>query len=154
MNRKRPAFSGGSKPQLTSTELGCTAEVETGRFCDRPSMALAPFPICTKHAAEVYNFIRDVFSGPPGEPSPEPEPLVGTIYYLRVGDLIKIGFTVNLTGRLQAYPPNSVLLATEMGTPQGERSRHRQFDSALAYGKEWFTPTPELLAHIEQVAQN
>lgn len=68
----------------------------------------------------------------------------GWIYYLRVGDLIKIGYAGNLWSRLRQYPPNAELLATEPGTPTVERRRHDQFHAHLARGREWFTPNDDI----------
>lgn len=70
------------------------------------------------------------------------------IYYLRIGTLIKIGYTANLAQRLSAYPPHRILLATENGGRVAEKLRHQQFERHLAYGAEWFHPTAELIEHI------
>ena len=37
----------------------CTAQRENGSFCDAQSLPDAPFPICVRHAAQVYEFLRD-----------------------------------------------------------------------------------------------
>jgi hypothetical protein len=73
------------------------------------------------------------------------------VYYLRVGDLVKIGTTNNLKRRLRAYPPGTVVLATETGSFQREAQRHEQFADYLAERKEWFTLGPDLIKHIEDL---
>lgn len=75
----------------------------------------------------------------------------GHVYYLRVDDLVKIGFTTDLTRRLAEYPPNVKVLAAHPGTPQTERAMHRKFAAHLRRGREWFTPCDEIDAHIERV---
>jgi hypothetical protein len=70
------------------------------------------------------------------------------VYYVQVGDLIKIGTTTNLVARVNAYPPGSVLLATEPGDVDLERQRHQQFADCLAARNEWFTPTKRLMEFI------
>lgn len=75
----------------------------------------------------------------------------GTIYYLRIADRIKIGFTTDLYRRMGQYPPNSEILATHPGTPIVERDMHQRFSRHLADGREWFHPHGELDAHILQV---
>lgn len=77
----------------------------------------------------------------------------GTIYYLRVGDRIKIGFTIDLYQRMMQYPPNSVLMATHPGTPATERDMHSRFSQHLADGREWFHPHADIATHIAQVQQ-
>lgn len=75
----------------------------------------------------------------------------GFIYYLRVGDLIKIGYTLYVEDRMKAYPPNSELLATHPGTRQTERQMHHKFLHLLEQGREWFAEGAELIEHIENV---
>jgi hypothetical protein len=75
----------------------------------------------------------------------------GWIYYLKVGDLIKIGYTMDLGQRLKAYPPNTELLAKHPGTTQTEKDMHNKFLVHLAKGREWFKPSDEVMEHIEAV---
>lgn len=75
----------------------------------------------------------------------------GHIYYLLVGDLIKIGYTKNLEQRMRQYPPHSKLLAVHPGTMRTERQMHSMFFNSIAKGKEWFAITPKLTSHIEDV---
>lgn len=75
----------------------------------------------------------------------------GWVYYLRVGDQIKIGFSTDVRRRLRSYPPGSELLALEPGDKKLERRRHNEFFEWLAAGREWFEPSDELLKHIQDV---
>lgn len=77
----------------------------------------------------------------------------GSIYYLRVGDRVKIGFTTDLYRRMMQYPPNSELLASHPGTPALEKEMHQDFSRHLADGREWFHPNAELDAHIQKVQE-
>lgn len=81
------------------------------------------------------------------------DPVPGWIYYLRVGDTIKIGYARSVYNRLRQYPPNAVLLAVEPGTPKIERARHSLFHAHLAAGREWFHPNAELDTWIDQIRQ-
>jgi hypothetical protein len=74
------------------------------------------------------------------------------VYYVRVGDRIKIGMTANLRQRISSYPPSSELLATEIGGEALESRRLVQFNHLLADRKEWFHPGPDLLDHIAVLA--
>lgn len=62
------------------------------------------------------------------------------VYYMQVGELIKIGYTGHLRQRMAAYPPNSRLLATEPGNHVLEQRRHQQLAELLSHGNEWFRP--------------
>ena len=78
----------------------------------------------------------------------------GWVYYLLVGDRIKIGFTKDIHQRLKQYPPNSELLAAHPGTPKVEREMHHKFLHLLANGREWFTVSDEIMQHIEKVCED
>lgn len=73
------------------------------------------------------------------------------VYYIQVGDLIKVGTTSDINRRLQAYPPNAVVLATETGSYLRETERVEQFVEYLAGRREWFHPGPRLMDHIEEL---
>jgi hypothetical protein len=74
----------------------------------------------------------------------------GWIYYVRQGELIKIGYTSNLAKRLKSYAPTGVLLAVHPGTRATEKEMHQKFAASLDQGREWFRPRPELMRHIEE----
>lgn len=40
----------------------CTAQLRTGAFCSNFAIPTAPFPICVKHAAKLYRFIRETMA--------------------------------------------------------------------------------------------
>jgi len=84
-------------------------------------------------------------------PLPPPPPKPGVVYYIRRGNLIKIGTTVELRSRMQALLPNEVL-ATEPGDAKLEKKRHQQFSSTKVPGqREWFEPSDALTTHIAAV---
>lgn len=146
----------------------CTAQRADGSFCDLPSAPDAPFPICAKHAARVVEYARDRagamsttdkmdallgairHEGRAAAEGAAPPKHVDVVYYVRVGECIKIGTTTNLPSRLKAFGP-SEFLACEPGGLTVEGRRHRQFASDLAAGREWFHPSPALMAWIDAV---
>lgn len=77
----------------------------------------------------------------------------GIIYYLRVGTLVKIGYTANMDRRMKQYPPHAELLAQHPGTMRVEREMHNKFATHLAKGREWFTPCDAINAHLESVKE-
>lgn len=62
----------------------------------------------------------------------------GQIYYIRLNDVIKIGWTSNLHGRLVDYNPGAVLLCHHAGTRADERDLHRSFKPLRVHGREWY----------------
>lgn len=84
------------------------------------------------------------------EPPPKPK-LPDVVYYMRIGNRVKIGTSTNLVERLKALNPEE-LMVTEPGGPDTERSRHRQFADLRTHG-EWFKLEGPLLEHIERLKE-
>lgn len=142
----------------------CTAQREDGSFCDVETIRDAPFPICVRHAGQILTFLQGRIADAPrtvildelaslserrrlGE-SRSWTTGESVVYYVQIGDYIKVGTTTNLRRRLAGYPPNRRLLATEPGADDVERARHAEFRESRAMGREWFRPTNEVLAHV------
>jgi len=77
------------------------------------------------------------------------------VYYIRRGDHIKIGRTVDFRSRMGKLRPDEVL-AVEPGGHEVETARHRQFRehhiAGHPEGIEWFHRGDDLLAHIAELA--
>jgi hypothetical protein len=73
------------------------------------------------------------------------------VYYIRRGDLIKIGFTEDPAQRFSALLPDEIL-AYEPGGRNEETFRHRQFGHLQGRGEN-FRQAPELLEHIRGVRE-
>lgn len=151
----------------------CTIQLADGSFCEAPSIEDAPFPICQSHALAVYQHmddheqerndrllanLRDEFAARRPIYSAAHEAMQrayeaqSQVYYVRIHDHIKIGYSVNIKSRLQCLRVTpDCLLATEPGGQQLENVRHRQF-ADLRYGRwEDFEPADILLDHIQAV---
>lgn len=76
----------------------------------------------------------------------------GFVYYLQVGDRIKVGYSTDVRKRMRAYPPGSKLLAVEPGSLELEAQRHRELVGSLLDGREWFRPDSVVLEHIRRIA--
>lgn len=75
----------------------------------------------------------------------------GVVYYVRIGEHIKIGTTTNLVRRMtELYVQPGALLATEPGGADVESLRHREYADER-FGRELFEPSDRLLAHIESL---
>lgn len=71
------------------------------------------------------------------------------VYYIRRGNLIKIGTTTEPAQRFTELLPDEIL-AFEPGGYADEACRHRQFTHLRRRG-EYFESAPELLLHIQQI---
>lgn len=86
---------------------------------------------------------------PPGfKPSPSRNQCV---YYMRIGDRCKIGYTSNLLARVKALNPEE-LMAAEPGTEELETRRHREFHALRTHG-EWFRLEEPLVGHVARLAE-
>lgn len=72
------------------------------------------------------------------------------VYYMRLGDLVKIGTTTNVTRRAETLNPQG-FLAVEFGSFDVEAARHRELRADHVHG-EWFALTPAV-AHRAVVAR-
>lgn len=89
-------------------------------------------------------------------PAPEPattRPTVtdGTIYFLRSGGHIKIGWTADLTTRMKKYPPDTQLLATMPGTRKDEAALHKKYAHHRTHGREWYPLATQITEHIQHI---
>ena len=73
------------------------------------------------------------------------------VYYMRVGNRVKIGYTRNLLARIEALCPEEVL-ATEPGGRRIEAQRHRQF-AGLRTEREWFRYEEPLTSWVAGLRQ-
>lgn len=71
------------------------------------------------------------------------------VYYMRIGNRVKIGTSTNLKVRLEAINPEE-LMCTEPGGHPLEKQRHHQFAELRTHG-EWFRLEGELQQHIERL---
>jgi len=71
------------------------------------------------------------------------------VYYMRIGNRVKIGWSSNLPSRLATINPEE-LMTTEPGNQGLERARHDQFKDLRTHG-EWFRLEEPLVAHIEEM---
>lgn len=71
------------------------------------------------------------------------------VYYMRLGNRVKIGYSTNIVRRLATINPEE-LLATEPGGHELEKKRHSQFSDLRTNG-EWFRYETLLFDHIESI---
>ncbi|MGW3321126.1 GIY-YIG nuclease family protein [Streptomyces virginiae] len=75
----------------------------------------------------------------------------GIVYYVRRGDLVKIGTTTRYDARMRALRPDEVL-AVEPGSYALEHQRHQEFAACQwSRGSEYFHMNAELKTHVLQL---
>lgn len=145
----RVAARFGHLPALPAEpENCCCPGCETGTWDN------APVPLCREHAMAVWVCINETLKAklaPLDElPAPDRPPVV---YFIRVGDRIKIGTTIGLRGRLDSirtmagHEPE-VLLVIPGGHIE-ERQAHALFAAEHVRG-EWFRPSEHLMQFIAE----
>ena len=125
--------------------------------CDRIPAADLGFPLCPKHCRIVYLNIKDLLENATPEPTnhsngrarPLASKRIGTVYFARIGDLIKIGYTTRLTQRMKDL--RAEVLVTMPGTMGTEKALHAKFGPLWERG-ELFRPEPELMDYIASIA--
>jgi hypothetical protein len=142
---------------------------------DRPNRrdSTMELPICDKHAAVVWNqlvtyhrksralgaAIADVNEMVAARRKREDEADKvtfmaredGHIYFIRLGGMIKVGWTRDLWQRVKSYGASAELLASYPATRSDETNLHRQLRPALAKGREWYEDGPIVAAFVAEV---
>jgi hypothetical protein len=134
--------------------------------CDEPSVDES-VPLCQLHHLAAWRTFekmalwplqevrRAILDRPPSAPRPAPDrpnrETVGLVYFLRLGNRVKIGFTRNIGSRLAVLPHDEVL-GVAVGGFADEKRCHDAFAHLRTTG-EWFKAEPDLLAFIADVTE-
>ena len=80
-----------------------------------------------------------------------PLPRIDVVYYLRLGERVKIGTTFTPRHRFAALPHDEVL-AFERGDRLVERARHVEFAADRLGTSEWFALSPGIRSHVKTLS--
>lgn len=139
-------------------------------WCSQPLVTVAPVPLCAVHRMQiVVSALPDILTALAettrslalsGEGMVEqavvvvlPERLPArhapVVYFLRNGGMIKIGYSRNLSGRMQALSlRRENLLLALAGDVVLERAVHQRFKGLRSSGTEWFTAASDLTDYV------
>jgi hypothetical protein len=154
---------------MTNAIERCTIQLRSGDFCDRASHPDAPFPICPKHAREAFEFGAQLLGNRTSinavrlyaqmseiqQRAKDPFIKRPCVYFLSVGDLIKVGTSGNFEMRVASYPPHRKVIYVHYCPDAAslEQSILTQLRPHLAAGNEWFHPHDDVLGLIEELRQ-
>lgn len=131
--------------------------------CLAPGCHAAPNPdlriaVCTSCAAVIAFAYYGRIRNPQADQTPEEAEradageigLFGLVYFVRLGNRVKIGFTTNLAARMAAIPHEEIL-GVMPGSLRDEKRCHAAFAHLRTTG-EWFEDAPDLRAFIADIA--
>jgi hypothetical protein len=129
-------------------------------------VAGSPVALCAKHFREVYQFAQDIIAEgwdsavrdyvsdlhktfkPPRSVTKQPRQ--GYVYFIQLGDRVKIGFTENPKQRFRDLPHEKIIGIVK-GTRADEKGWHVMLADYRVVG-EWFVADPELLEVLHRVS--
>lgn len=169
----KPSARECARPLLVEP-VRCTAEMESGKFCDGDVPGGSPVSMCSVHLTQAYWFCEGLVDAALSAERSKSDRFVKrdlaserqlalrenrVVYYALIGRYIKIGTTAVLEKRMGELKTDA-LLATEPGWFDLEQHRHRQFSHLKARREdgrigrsEYFEPGEDLLEHIDRLAE-
>lgn len=77
---------------------------------------------------------------------------LGCLYFVRVGERIKVGWSRSPRSRLRQYPPGSEVLATQFNLLiAAEEAMHVRLTQWRDAGREWYRDCPEVRAAAAEI---
>lgn len=110
--------------------------------CNRQAHPSQHMPLCERHLSKAWAEFEimhgeEIASAKTERADYNDPKLMGVVYFVRVRDMLKIGWTTNLKSRISSLQADA-LLHFEQGTREDEARYHQQFGQHLVTGREWF----------------
>lgn len=124
--------------------------------CEKPAMRDIDVQLCERHLAKAWASYQLIAGTPEVPQQPDPKPnyndasTPGAVYFIRKGDLLKIGWTSNVAKRFGHLSPDAVF-HIEPGTRQDEANYHSMFHEHLREGREWFACNDETMNIVDSI---
>lgn len=136
----------GVARQLEGDPLECLVD-----WCHAAPDPDGPVDLCVDHGYEVFrSYLGRATERPASIADVRTERSAnGTVYFVRKGEAVKIGWSSNAKRRMYSIQPDAIL-HTQPGTKQDEAMLHAAFAHLLieGRGREWFRPEPDLMSFI------
>lgn len=135
----------GQAEQEARDDLSCCSPRCGAEAVDWPDLKV---PLCLKHAMAVWLRVTEHLKGHSAKPATmAPVPARPVVYFIRSGDMIKIGTTTCLPARVDAFathgPAEPEILLVVAGGHAEETQVHALFADERVRG-EWFRPSERL----------
>ena len=129
--------------------------------CETVAPAGTTIDLCVEHlriAWAAYQIIQgtdaDTFRDMPRpKVSPKNHDAVGSVYFARVGNYVKIGWASDVPRRMAALKADALYATIPNQTRSDESALHRTFEKyrAKSMGREYFHPVPVLMKYIRDL---
>lgn len=124
--------------------------------CEAAASDRVGIALCERHIEKAWAAYQVLQGADVPEMQPDPErdvkslDALGTVYIIRVGDLIKIGWTSSPKTRMRELKPDAILHYFP-GTRRDEFRLHGQCIDHLVKGREWFASSDGMLAFVKSI---
>lgn len=124
--------------------------------CERVASDRVGIALCERHLQKAWAAYQVIQGAEVPDLQPDPNRDVlsldarGTVYFIRVGDLIKIGWTSKPDRRMRDLKADAIL-HFRAGTRRDEFRFHGMCLDHLAKGREWFHNSPWMIRFIKDL---
>ena len=124
--------------------------------CHRDASIRVGITLCERHLQKAWAAYQVIQGAEVPEMQEDPERDVrsldarGTVYMIRVGDLIKIGWTSSPKQRMKELKPDAIL-HYKAGTRRDEYKLHALCIDHLVKGREWFASSPWMIQFVKDI---
>ena len=124
--------------------------------CDRETSDRVGIALCERHIEKAWAAYQVLMGANVPEKQPDPERDVrsldarGTVYVIRVGDMIKIGWTSSPSTRMRDLKPDAIL-HYQAGSRRDEYKLQGRCMDYLVKGREWFDTSPAMIQFVKDL---
>jgi hypothetical protein len=126
--------------------------------CEADASERVGIALCERHLQKAWAAYQIVLGADVPEAQPDPTrdvkslDAMGTVYVVRVGEMIKIGWSSNPSRRLTELKADAVLHYTA-GSRRDEYKLQAKCMDHLIKGREWFDTSPTMIQFVKDLRQ-
>lgn len=125
--------------------------------CNRLRADNVGIQLCERHIEQAWA-AHQIITGQATVPELNPDPnrdvyslaAQGTVYFIRIGDLLKIGWTSKPLERMRSLKPDAIL-HFQPGSRRDEAKMHAKFIDHLVKGREWFEINADSMSMVKDI---
>lgn len=125
-------------------------------YCERESSTRVGIALCERHIEKAWAAYQVLMGANVPEKQDDPERDVrslearGTVYVVRIQDMIKIGWTSNPASRMSHLKADAIL-HYQPGTRRDEYRLQGKCMDHLVKGREWFDTSPAMIGFVKDL---